>query len=68
MRTEHQSHFVAPSEEDIAEYARHLWEYEGRQHGRDLQYWLEAKAHLTVHRQYEAGLLVAASQRQRARA
>jgi hypothetical protein len=46
-----------PTEEEIALYAYYLWEFEGRPHGRDVEYWLEAKAHLTADRQYEAGVL-----------
>lgn len=53
--------FLPPSFEEIAAYAYFLWEAEGRQHGRDLDYWLEAESHLTADRQYEAGLLSRAS-------
>jgi hypothetical protein len=49
--------YAEPTEEEIARYAYFLWESEGRCSGRDLDYWLEAKRHLTVDRQYEAGLL-----------
>ena len=57
MRIDYHKEYVAPTDEDIAGYAYHLWEVEGRQSGRDLEYWLEAKTHLTIDRQYEAGLL-----------
>ena len=49
--------FLPPSAEEIAAYAYHLWEAEGRQSGRDLTYWMEAKAHLEADRKYQAGLL-----------
>ena len=49
--------FQPPTEEEISQYAYHLWESDGRVHGRDLDYWLQAKAHLTAHREYEAGIL-----------
>ena len=49
--------YVEPTEEEIARFAYYLWESEGRQHGRDLDYWLQAKKHLTVDRQFEAGIL-----------
>jgi DUF2934 family protein len=49
--------FQPPTDEEIARYAYCLWESEGRIHGRDLDYWLQAKAHLTAARQEEAGLL-----------
>jgi hypothetical protein len=51
--------FVQPSPEEIATYAYHLWEADGHQEGRDVDYWLQAKAHLIADRQYEAGLLPA---------
>lgn len=49
--------FIEPSAEEIAAYAYYLWESEGRQSGRDLDYWLDAKAHLEIDRKFEAGLL-----------
>ena len=49
--------FVPPTHDEIAIYAYYLWEADGRQSGRDMDYWLQAKAHLTADRQYEAGLL-----------
>jgi hypothetical protein len=49
--------FQPPTDEEIAHYAYCLWESEGRIHGRDLDYWLQAKAHLTAAREHEAGLL-----------
>ncbi len=49
--------FQPPSDEEIARYAYHLWESDGRIDGRDMDYWLQAKAHLTAHREYEAGVL-----------
>lgn len=45
--------FEAPTDEEIAGYAYHLWESEGRMDGRDVEYWLQAKAHLTALRQQE---------------
>ena len=47
----------APTDEEIARYAFHLWESEGRAHGRDVEYWFQAKAHLIARRQHDAGLL-----------
>lgn len=49
--------FQSPTQEEIARYAYFLWESEGRMHGRDLDYWLQAEAHLTANREHEAGLL-----------
>jgi hypothetical protein len=49
--------FNEPSNEEIAAYAYKLWEAEGRPDGRDIDHWLQAKAHLTADRQYEAGML-----------
>lgn len=49
--------FQEPTEQEIAEYAYFLWESEGRIDGRDVDYWLQAKTHLTTVRQHEAGLL-----------
>lgn len=39
-----------PSEEDIRAYAQHLYEQSGRQPGRDLANWLEAKSCLEAQR------------------
>jgi hypothetical protein len=49
--------FSPPTHEEIAAYAYHLWEAEGRISGRDLEYWFQAKAHLLADRLYEAGML-----------
>jgi hypothetical protein len=49
--------FSEPTGDEIAAYAYKLWEAEGRPDGRDLDHWLQAKAHLTADRQYEAGVL-----------
>lgn len=49
--------FSEPTNDEIAAYAYKLWEAEGRPDGRDLDHWLQAKAHLTADRQYEAGVL-----------
>lgn len=49
--------FNEPTQDEIAAYAYKLWEAEGRPHGRDVDHWLQAKAHLTADRQYEAGVL-----------
>jgi hypothetical protein len=51
--------FIEPNEQEIARYAYYLWESEGRVAGRDLEYWLQAKAHLMANRKHEAGLLTA---------
>jgi hypothetical protein len=32
-----------PSESDVAKHAYHLWEREGRPHGRDQEHWLTAE-------------------------
>jgi hypothetical protein len=49
--------FQPPTREEIARYAYCLWESEGQIHGRDLDYWLQAEAHLIAAREDEAGLL-----------
>jgi hypothetical protein len=49
--------FQPPTDEEIARYAYCLWESEGQIHGRDLDYWLQAKTHLIAAREHEAGLL-----------
>lgn len=36
--------------EDIAELAKQIWEREGRQAGRDLEYWLRAERQLRLRR------------------
>ena len=54
-----------PTDDEIARYAYYLWESEGRIHGRDMDYWLQAKSHLTTTREYEAGLLKNAESRQK---
>lgn len=47
---------VEPTDDDVREYARHLYEQSGRIPGRDLDNWLEAKAcimaHVPVHRSH----------------
>jgi hypothetical protein len=55
--------FTEPSQDEIAAYAYKLWEAEGRPNGKDLDHWLQAKAHLTADRQYEAGVLQASGSR-----
>jgi hypothetical protein len=35
-----------PSQQEISAYAYHLWEVDGRQHGRDAEYWFQAQAQL----------------------
>ena len=37
-----------PSDEQIAGSAYCIWENEGRQHGRHVEHWLQAKAQLTA--------------------
>jgi Protein of unknown function (DUF2934) len=39
-------HNVQVGHEDIAELARQMWEREGRQVGKDLEYWLRAERQL----------------------
>ncbi len=51
-----QKNLQSPTDEEIARYAYFLWESEGKIHGRDLDYWLQAKAHLTAAREHEASL------------
>jgi|GEM_PF-1310267 len=51
--------FTAPTPEEISTYAYYLWEADGRQHGCDMDHWLQAKAHLIADRQYESGVLQA---------
>jgi hypothetical protein len=41
--TEHQTHV---GHDEIAQRAREIWEREGRQSGRDLEYWLRAEREL----------------------
>lgn len=53
--------FSEPTQDEIAAYAYKLWEAEGRPDGHDLDHWLQAKAHLTADRQYEAGVLASPS-------
>jgi hypothetical protein len=40
-----------PSQEKIAAVARQLWEKDGRQDGRDLEYWLKAEKQLSSAKQ-----------------
>ena len=37
----------SPAKEKIAALARQLWEQDGRQPGRDLEYWLKAEQQLS---------------------
>lgn len=55
--------FQEPTEQEIAEYAYFLWISEGRVEGRDLDYWLQAKAQLVTARAHEAGTLESMSSR-----
>jgi len=55
--TKEKRSFAPPTHAEIAAYAYQLWEADGRRHGRDIDYWLQAQAHLTADRKYEAGLL-----------
>ena len=44
-----------PATQDaISKYAYSLWESEGRPPGRDLEYWLQAEAHLNDYQQYDS--------------
>lgn len=52
----------APSDEEIARYAYHLWESEGRLEGRDVDYWFQAKMQLTARQKHDAELLLQADQ------
>ncbi|MEO6006374.1 MAG: DUF2934 domain-containing protein [Opitutus sp.] len=40
---------VAPTEDEIRDYAQHLYEQSGCQQGHDVENWLEAKACLEAH-------------------
>ena len=42
------------SDQEIAARAYELWENDGRNHGRDLDYWLQAKNELSSSRQSES--------------
>jgi hypothetical protein len=46
-----------PTNEEIARYAYFLWESEGRIHGRDTDYWLQAEAHLKATREQDAAAM-----------
>ena len=54
MRTESENEMPA-NRDDIARLAQQIWEREGRQAGRDLEYWLQAerellgRRNLTIH-------------------
>lgn len=41
------------SENDIARHAYHLWEQDGRPHGRSLQHWLQAERDLDASKRVE---------------
>lgn len=56
MSKQNATSYTEPTEAEIATYAYYLWEAEGRTNGRDLDYWLQAKAQLIASRQFEAGL------------
>lgn len=43
-----------PTDKEISVYAYHLWESDGRPQGRDMDFWLQAKAHLIADRQVAA--------------
>ena len=45
MRTESE-HEMPTNRDDIARLAQQIWEREGRQAGRDLEYWLQAEREL----------------------
>jgi len=45
---------AAPPDEKIAVLARQLWEQDGRQTGRDLEYWLKAEQQLLSAKQPNA--------------
>ncbi len=57
MAMTNQTTIQGPTDNEIAVYAYHLWEADGSIPGRDMDYWLQAKAHLIADREYEAGLL-----------
>jgi DUF2934 family protein len=43
-----------PRQDEIAHLARQIWEWEGRQSGRDMEYWLRAERQLLTRRNEEA--------------
>ncbi len=43
-----------PRHDEIAHLARQIWEWEGRQSGHDLEYWLRAERQLLTRRTDEA--------------
>ena len=47
---------ITPNQEEIAACAYHLWESEGCQSGRDLDYWLQAEALLQAKKKHESDL------------
>jgi hypothetical protein len=55
--TTKENKFTGPTNHEIATYAYQLWEADGCPNGRDMDHWLQAKAHLIADRQYEAGML-----------
>lgn len=45
MKTSHETQ-ARPEHRDIADLAKQIWEREGRQAGRDMEYWLQAEQEL----------------------
>ena len=51
----HTPNYSVPTDAEIAPYAYHAWDAEGRPPGKAMEYWLETQAQLMAVRQYEAG-------------
>lgn len=49
LETESNNTTYTPTREEIAREAYRLYERNGRQEGRDLEYWLEAEKNLSIH-------------------
>jgi hypothetical protein len=48
-----------PSHDEIAVYARRIYEIEGRPEGKAVEHWLQAEAQLIAERKAQAGMLPA---------
>jgi|GEM_PF-932731 len=64
MNTDSNQQVTTPTKQEIATYAYYLWETEGRQGGKEMDYWLQAEAQLIADRKHNAALQKAAAQSQ----
>lgn len=64
MNTDSNQQVTTPTKQEIATYAYYLWETEGRQGGKEMDYWLQAEAQLIADRKHNAALQKAAAQAQ----